>query len=85
MLRRGLLSSVRLVSGAKCPSSLSRAIASSPILQYGRARAIELKYHDGTCTLAVPLPLSGFDEERVFSLPPGTVHFTQYERVISLL
>ncbi|RLN73972.1 hypothetical protein BBJ28_00006649 [Nothophytophthora sp. Chile5] len=35
-------------------------------------RAIELKYHDGTCTLAVPLPLSGFDEERVFSIPPGT-------------
>lgn len=35
------------------------------------ARAIELKYADGTCTLAVPLPLNGFDEERVFSFPPG--------------
>lgn len=37
------------------------------------SRAIELKYADGTCTLAVPLPLNGFDEERVFSLPPGTL------------
>lgn len=35
-------------------------------------RALELKYVDGTCTLAVPLPLNGFDEERVFSFPPGT-------------
>ncbi|CAI5731078.1 unnamed protein product [Peronospora destructor] len=51
---------------------LSRSIFNSSPLQYRKARAIELKYHDGKCTLAVPLPLNGFDEERVFSIPPET-------------
>lgn len=74
MWRRGLLAgaaSARLLSRRSPSLQVARAIASSAPLQYGRARAIELKYHDGTCTLAVPLPLNGFDEERVFSIPPG--------------
>ncbi|DAZ97395.1 TPA: hypothetical protein N0F65_011279 [Lagenidium giganteum] len=48
-----------------------REISSTTPLLYARSnRALELKYVDGTCMLAVPLPLSGFDEERVFSIPP---------------
>ncbi|KAL7694181.1 putative calcium uniporter protein [Plasmopara halstedii] len=62
---------VRRISRARYNIS-SRAITTTSPLQYGKARAIELKYHNGTCTLAVPLPLNGFDEERVFSIPPET-------------
>ncbi|KAF4319031.1 hypothetical protein BBO99_00006642 [Phytophthora kernoviae] len=78
MWSRGLLSGVtsaRLLTKYNVPHTLqfTRAIANTAPLQYGRVnRAIELKYHDGTCTLAVPLPLNGFDEERVFSIPPET-------------
>ena len=66
--------SVHLVSRRRFPPLLlSRSLFHSPSLRYGKARAIELTYHDGTCTLAVPLPLDGFDEERVFRLPFGNL------------
>ncbi|TDH71470.1 hypothetical protein CCR75_008293 [Bremia lactucae] len=70
----GSVTSYRLVSSGRLPSimyRLSRSISTTP-LHFAKPRAIELKYHDGTCTLAIPLPLNGFDEERVFSIPPET-------------
>ncbi|CAH0479026.1 unnamed protein product [Peronospora belbahrii] len=80
MWHHGLVTSVasfRLLSRRQFSPSCSfvplvRFLSISSPLQYGKRRAIELKYHDGTCTLAVPLPLNGFDEERVFSIPPET-------------
>lgn len=78
MWRRAFLSNVtsaRLTPRRRFPLislTLTRTISKTFPLQYGKTRAIELKYHDGICTLAVPLPLSGFDEERVFSIPPET-------------
>lgn len=64
-----------LVATRAAPSraQLARSISHTAALLFPRApRAIEMKYVDGTCTLSVPLPLSGFDEERVFSIPPET-------------
>ena len=75
----------RLLTGAACARPLSRRAVPSTLasvhlphlfsrfssFQYRNARAIALTYHDGTCSLAVPLPLNGFDEERVFRLPLG--------------
>uniref|UniRef100_K3XA36 Calcium uniporter protein C-terminal domain-containing protein n=1 Tax=Globisporangium ultimum (strain ATCC 200006 / CBS 805.95 / DAOM BR144) TaxID=431595 RepID=K3XA36_GLOUD len=76
MLHRGALALIA-AAGVRGPqqqlalATLKRSIASTAALQYARSnRALELKYKDGSCTLAVPLPLSGFDEERVFSIPP---------------
>ncbi|KAI9915251.1 hypothetical protein PsorP6_007323 [Peronosclerospora sorghi] len=71
-LLTGTTSARQLLRPAGASLQFSRVISSSLPLQYGNARAIELKYRDGTCTLAVPLPLHGFDEERVFSIPPET-------------
>ncbi|TMW67129.1 hypothetical protein Poli38472_012245 [Pythium oligandrum] len=52
---------------------LTRSFMQTAVLQYPRGlRALEMKYVDGSCTLSVPLPLDGFDEERVFSIPPET-------------
>ncbi|GAB9469602.1 hypothetical protein Gpo141_00006876 [Globisporangium polare] len=76
MLRLGVTALV--AAGGRRPAmqqlalaNLKRSISHTASLQYARSnRALELKYKDGTCTLAVPLPLSGFDEERVFSIAP---------------
>ncbi|KAJ0395543.1 hypothetical protein P43SY_003011 [Pythium insidiosum] len=53
--------------------SHARCLSQTPPLFMSRVpRALEMKYVDGACTLSVPLPLNGFDEERVFSIPPET-------------
>lgn len=32
------------------------------------AQTLEMKYLEGNCSISIPLPLNGFDEERIFSL-----------------
>ncbi|TYZ59708.1 hypothetical protein PybrP1_011113 [[Pythium] brassicae (nom. inval.)] len=71
MLRLGAAALVASSGRRLAGVNLKRAIAHSAAQHFPRAnRALELKYKDGACTLAVPLPLSGFDEERVFSIAP---------------
>lgn len=71
-LQGGVVQTVRRYArSSKTHSTLSRALmTSAPRFSPQSHRALEMKYVDGTCTLAVPLPLNGFDEERMFSIPP---------------